>query len=85
MSVLYVRRLNELLPGQRGHVVAIEGNDHISRRLMEMGLLEGELIEVLALAPLGDPMEIKIGSYRLSLRSSEAQRVSVCLNVADDH
>ena len=47
------------------------------QRLLEMGLLEGEEIEVLGFAPLGDPMEIRLRDYRLSLRRSEAARITV--------
>jgi ferrous iron transport protein A len=44
---------------------------------MEMGLLEGEEVEVLGVAPMGDPLEIRVGDYRLSLRRREAARVLV--------
>jgi ferrous iron transport protein A len=47
------------------------------QRLMEMGMLEGDEIEVLAVAPLGGPMEVRLGDYRLSLRRSEAARVEI--------
>jgi len=46
---------------------------------MEMGLLEGEEIEILAIAPLGDPVEIRIRDYRLSLRRREAASITVIL------
>jgi ferrous iron transport protein A len=49
------------------------------QRLYEFGLFEGEEIEVLALAPLGDPIEIRLGNTRLSLRKSEAAGVKVKL------
>jgi ferrous iron transport protein A len=78
-------RLHELLPGQRGRILMIEGSDHVARRLQEMGLLEGDTIEVLALAPLGDPMEVRVGDSRLSIRKREAQRVIVSdLSGADE-
>lgn len=70
-------RLNELVPGQRGRILAIEGNDYIARRLQEMGLLEGDTVEVLAWAPLGDPVEVRVGDSRLSVRKAEAQRVLI--------
>jgi ferrous iron transport protein A len=47
---------------------------------MEMGLFEGEEVEVLALAPLGDPLEIRLGDSRLSLRRGEAARIAVLLS-----
>jgi Fe2+ transport system protein FeoA len=58
-------------------VLSISGEDALVQRLLEMGLFEGEEVEVIGFAPLGDPMEIRVGDYRLSLRRNEAARVSV--------
>jgi ferrous iron transport protein A len=69
--------LDELRRGQRGRVTSLAGDDGIVQRLLEMGLLEGEEIEVLGFAPLGDPMEIRLRDFRLSLRRTEAARISV--------
>jgi ferrous iron transport protein A len=69
--------LDQLKRGQRATVTALHGDDAIVQRLLEMGLLEGEEIEVLGFAPLGDPMEIRLRDYRLSLRRSEAARITV--------
>jgi ferrous iron transport protein A len=69
--------LDQLQRGQRGTVTSIAGDDAIGQRLLEMGLLEGEEIEVLGFAPLGDPMEIRLRDYRLSLRRSEAARITI--------
>jgi len=69
--------LDQLRVGQRARVEEIHGEDGIVHRLLEMGLLEGEEIQVLALAPLGDPIEIHLRDYRLSLRRTEATRVAV--------
>lgn len=69
--------LDQLQLGQRGRISALAGNDSLVQRLMEMGLFEGEEIEVIALAPLGGPIEIRLGDSRLSLRRSEAARVQV--------
>ncbi len=69
--------LHQLAPGQRARIDAIAGGDAISQRLMEMGILEGETVEVVGFAPLGDPMEIRLGDYCLSLRKTEASRVLV--------
>jgi ferrous iron transport protein A len=69
--------LDQLERGQRATVTALAGDDGIVQRLLEMGLFEGEEVEVLGFAPLGDPMEIRLRDYRLSLRRSEAARVSV--------
>jgi ferrous iron transport protein A len=70
--------LDQLAVGQRGRVERLVGGDNLSQRLMEMGLFEGEEIEVVAIAPLGDPVEVRLRDYRLSLRRSEAARIHVC-------
>jgi ferrous iron transport protein A len=69
--------LDTLRTGQRACVTAVRGDDGLVQRLLEMGLLEGEEVEVVGFAPLGDPMEIRLRDYRLSLRRSEAARVTV--------
>ena len=70
--------LNELREiGQRGRIVDVTGDDAVSVRLMEMGLTDGEEIELIGFAPLGDPIEFLIRGYRLSLRKAEAARVII--------
>lgn len=69
--------LAEVSVGQRGQVTGIEGTDEVSLRLLEMGLTPGVEFTLLGVAPLGDPIEIEIRGYRLSLRKREAARVSV--------
>ena len=69
--------LDQLTLGQRARVTGMEGEDALVQRLMEMGLLEGEEFEVIGFAPLGDPIEIRLRDYRLSLRRAEAARVRV--------
>ncbi len=69
--------LAEVAVGLRGQVTGIEGTDEVSLRLLEMGLTPGVEFRLLGVAPLGDPIEIEVRGYRLSLRKSEAARVSV--------
>jgi len=69
--------LAELLPGQRAEIVAIHGDAAIVQRLYEFGLLEGETIEFLTTAPMGDPVEIRVGNSRLTLRKADAAGVQV--------
>lgn len=71
--------LDKLTVGQRARIDGFQGDDAILQRMMEMGLLEDEEIEVLGFAPLGDPMEIRLRDYRLSLRRNEAARVRVSI------
>ncbi len=65
----------ELEKNQRGVVVGVQGRGAIKRRLMDMGLAPGAVVEVIQVAPLGDPIEIKLKGYRLALRRDEAARV----------
>ncbi|MEZ6135058.1 MAG: ferrous iron transport protein A [Pirellulaceae bacterium] len=69
--------LAELAVGQTAKVVEILGDDSIALRLMEMGIIEQEPIKLIGRAPLGDPLEIQVRGYRLSLRTTEAQRIQV--------
>jgi Fe2+ transport system protein FeoA len=69
--------LDQLQAGQRGLIDAIDGDAPLVQRLLEMGLLEGDEIEVVGFAPLGDPMEVRLRDYRLSLRRSEAAHIAV--------
>ncbi len=66
------KKLNEFTVGERGVVRRIEGEGRIRRRLFDMGVTPGAEIELCRLAPLGDPVEIALRGYRLSLRKSEA-------------
>lgn len=63
--------------GETAQVTAIEGEDAISVRLLEMGLTPGVEIKLLGTAPLGDPLEIELRGYRLSVRKREAERVLI--------
>lgn len=63
--------------GSRSKVVRIAGDDEVSIRLMEMGLVPGVELVVIGVAPLGDPLELELRGYRLSLRKSEAARIEV--------
>ena len=69
--------LADLSPGQRADVLSVSGDPALVQRLYEFGLLEGEQVEVIARALLGDPIEISLGSSRLSLRKSEAAGIIV--------
>lgn len=71
--------LDQLEEGRRARIDGLIGDDVILQRLMEMGLLEDEEIEVVGFAPMGDPMEIRLRDYRLSLRRTEAARIRVTL------
>lgn len=69
--------LSELKKGEKGRVVKIGGSGSIHRRLLDMGLVPGSDIEMQRVAPLGDPIEIKVKGYNLSLRKEEAASIQV--------
>lgn len=71
--------LNDLTVGKRARVEAIDGADEVSLRLLEMGVTPGVEVRLLGTAPLGDPLEFELRGYRLSIRKSEAARISVVL------
>lgn len=69
--------LDQITRGTTARILDVTGSDTLAIRLMEMGLIEGEEIELLGAAPFGDPLEFSVRGYRLSLRANEAQRVIV--------
>ncbi len=70
-------RLSDLRIGEEALVIEVGGQRNIARRLMEMGLLPGTRVRVVRRAPLGDPLEIRLRSYSLSIRGSEAEHVEI--------
>lgn len=69
--------LSDLLPGEKGVVKKVIGNSMIKRRIVDMGVVAGTIIEVQKFAPLGDPMEIKVKGFNLSLRKNEAEMIEL--------
>lgn len=69
--------LSELHPGDIASVVKIEAQGPIRRRLLEMGFIRGAQLRVEKLAPLGDPMELVIKGYHLTLRREESTSILV--------
>jgi Fe2+ transport system protein FeoA len=69
--------LNCLPHGVRARVVGVRGEGSLPRRLMEMGVVPGARVSVIKAAPLGDPLEIRVRSYHLALRRSEAEAITV--------
>jgi ferrous iron transport protein A len=69
--------LSMLKPGERGTIIKIGALGPLKRRLMDMGVLVGEDVKVEKVAPLGDPIEVTIKHYNLSLRKKEAEGISV--------
>jgi Fe2+ transport system protein FeoA len=69
--------LDKLAPGESGRIIKISGRGAIRRRLVDMGLTTGAVIDMIKISPLGDPVEYRLRGYHLSLRKSEAETIEV--------
>ena len=69
--------LSSLQPGQRGKIAGFDLEGSVKGRVMEMGVTKGTTVEVVRFAPLGDPVEIKVRGYHLTLRKHEAEQIWV--------
>ena len=69
--------LAELKKNEQGIIASIKSKGEIRRRLLDMGIIKGALFKVIRRAPLGDPIEIKIKNFNLSLRKQEAEQILV--------
>ena len=69
--------LKDLMPGESARIRSCSGSGGIFQRLCEMGFVEGARLRLVRFAPLGDPLEVEIDDYHLSLRKAEAALVEV--------
>lgn len=69
--------LKDLNPGQQGKVASISTTGAMKRRIMDMGVTPGVVVKVIKVAPLGDPIEVNVRGYELSLRKDEAAQVQI--------
>ena len=69
--------LLEMKPGQKAKIVKIKGRGSTNKRIIDMGVEPGTMIEVERMAPLGDPVDVKVKGYHLSLRRDEATGITV--------
>jgi len=69
--------LNEIKPKSKCRIIRINESRNTCRRLLDMGCVRGAEIEVIKVAPLGDPIDITIKGYHLSLRKEEAKNIEV--------
>ena len=72
-----MKTLRDALIGETVKVVKIYGEGAVKRRIMDMGITKGVEIYVRKVAPLGDPVEIMVRGYELSLRKADAEMVEV--------
>ena len=69
--------LTNLPVGETAKVIHVKGNNRITRRLMEMGVVPGAFVRMVKSAPFGDPLEIFVRGYHLAMRKSEADQIEV--------
>lgn len=72
-----VKPLSEMKPGEKGKISRISGSGQVHRRILDMGVIPKTTVEVERVAPMGDPIWIRIKGYSLSLRKAEAANISV--------
>jgi len=72
--------LDQLKPGQSATIKYVSGTGPLAQRLMALGLLEGTPVAMLRRALGGDPLEIDVMGYALSLRQSEARKITININ-----
>jgi len=76
-QVMMTAKLNDLKPGQKAKVLKIKARGETNKRIAEMGVTAGAVVEVERVAPLGDPIDIKVKGYHLSLRKDEAEGIEI--------
>jgi len=72
-----MKTLKETKPGETVRVLKIGGEGPVKRRIMEMGITKGVEVFVRKVAPLGDPVEVTVRGYELSLRKADAESIEV--------
>lgn len=72
-----MQTLKEVKCGETVHVVKLHGEGAVKRRIMDMGITKGCAVVVRKVAPLGDPIEVNVRGYELSLRKEDAQMIEV--------
>lgn len=69
--------LDELKPGEKGRITAVGGEGELRLRLLDMGLIPRTEVTLMKVAPMGDPIEIRVRGYELTLRVSDAKNIEV--------
>ena len=70
-------RLNELAIGQSAQIVSVGGSGSLRQHFLDMGLIPGIEVSVVKYAPMGDPIELKIHDYELTIRMDDAKQIEV--------
>lgn len=72
-----MKTLENALPGENVTVIKLEGEGAVRRRIMDMGITKGTKVYIRKIAPLGDPIEVTVRGYELSLRKFDASKIFI--------
>ena len=72
-----MKTLKDIAPGKSATVVRLHGEGAVKRRIMDMGITKGVNVSVRKVAPLGDPIELTVRGYELSIREEDASAIEV--------
>ncbi len=72
-----MKTLKDLAVGQTGVIAKLHGEGAVKRRIMDMGMTKGTTVFVRKVAPLGDPMELNVRGYELSIRKADAEKIEL--------
>ena len=72
-----MRTLKDVRIGDKATVIKVHGEGALRRRIMDMGITKGVVVSVRKVAPLGDPLELTVRGYELSLRTADAGMIEV--------
>jgi len=72
-----MKTLKQVKVGETAQIVKLHGEGAVKRRIMDMGITKGTDVHVRKVAPLGDPIEVTVRGYELSIRKSDAEMIEV--------
>lgn len=72
-----MKTLKDIKVGETAKIVKLHGEGAVKRRIMDMGITKGIQVQVRKVAPLGDPMELNVRGYELSIRKADAENIEV--------
>lgn len=78
------KKLSDFIIGETGVIIKVEGEGRLRRRLFDMGVTPGAKVTLVKKAPLGDPIEVTIRNYELTLRKTEAELVTLKLEEGEN-
>lgn len=77
-------KLSDLKQGQSAYIESVGGKGALRQHLLDMGVIPGAHVKLIKFAPMGDPMEVRIHGYELTLRLSDADKIEICLTDGDE-